>query len=135
MTINAKAINLNCQSNANDILAILYDDTFILLSLLTLDIIIGIHSCSYTSFTWLHHDKNLANKVAIQESTSSLSSSSPSINDVDYSNLIIVANQDQIIVKDIYNWNGDNKAYFNINTLMMTMKMPTTEKDVGLISK
>lgn len=136
MTINAKAINLNCQSNANDILAILYDDTFILLSLLTLDIIISIHSCNYTSFTWLHHDKNLANKVAIQKSTSSLSSSS-STNDqsVDYSNLIIVANQDQIIVKDIYNWNGDNKACFNINTLMMTMKIPTTENDVGLISK
>jgi hypothetical protein len=73
--------------------------------------------------------------VAIQESTSSLSSSSSSTNDVDYTNLIIVANQDQIIVKDIYNWNGDNRAYFSINTLMMTMKMPTTEKDVGLISK
>jgi len=141
MNINTKAINLNCQSNANDILAILYDDTFILLSLVTSDIIISIQNCNYTSFSWLHHDKSSTNKVAIQKSTSSSSSSSssmiiPSINDVDYSNLIIVANKDQIILKDIYDWNGADKACFDINTLINTMVIkPTTETDNGLISK
>lgn len=146
MNINAKAINLNCQSNANDILAILYDDAFILLSLVTSDIIISIQNCSYTSFSWLHHDKSLTNKVAIQKSSSPLSSSwsssssssmiITSFNDVDYSNLIIVANKDQIIVKDIYDWNGAYKACFDINTLINTMMIkPTTEKDNGLISK
>ena len=139
MNINTKAINLNCQSNANDILAILYDDAFILLSLVTSDIIISIQNCSFTSFSWLHHDKSPTNKVAIQKSSSSSSSSStiiPSINDVDYSNLIIVANKDQIILKDIYDWNGADKASFDINTLINTMVIkPTTEKDNGLISK
>ena len=136
MNINTKAINLNCQSNANDILAILYDDTFILLSLVTSDIIISIQNCNYTSFSWLHHDKSQTNKVAIQKSSSSSSMIIPSINDVDYSNLIIVANKDQIILKDIYDWNGADKACFDINTLINTMVIkPTTEKDNGLISK